>query len=103
VNISFQKNGKQLSNMAMLMMVRRLSLGITVHGFRSAFRDWVSEETEYSPELAEMALAHTIENKVEAAYRRGNLIERRKSLMKHWESFCEGENMQNVHLIRKAA
>jgi len=48
-------------------------------------------------------LAHTIENKVEAAYRRGNLIERRKSLMKHWESFCEGENMQNVHLIRKVA
>jgi integrase len=99
----FSKNGKPLSNMAMLMMVRRFSLGITVHGFRSAFRDWVSEETEYSPELAEMALAHTIENKVEAAYRRGNLIERRKSLMKHWESFCEGESMQNVHLIRKAA
>jgi integrase len=99
----FSKNGKPLSNMAMLMMVRRFSLGITVHGFRSAFRDWVSEETEYSPELAEMALAHTIENKVEAAYRRGNLIERRKSLMKHWESFCEGENMQNVHLIRKVA
>lgn len=99
----FSKNGKPLSNMAMLMMVRRFSLGITVHGFRSAFRDWVSEETEYSPELAEMALAHTIENKVEAAYRRGNLIERRKSLMKHWESFCEGENMQNVHPIRKVA
>lgn len=99
----FSKNGKPLSNMAMLMMVRRFSLGITVHGFRSAFRDWVSEETEYSPELAEMALAHTIENKVEAAYRRGNLIERRKSLMRHWESFCEGENIQNVHLIRKVA
>ena len=99
----FSKNSKPLSNMAMLMMVRRFRLGITVHGFRSTFRDWVSEETEYSPELAEMALAHTIENKVEAAYRRGNLIERRKSLMKHWESFCEGENMNNVHLIRKVA
>jgi len=99
----FSKNSKPLSNMAMLMMVRRFNLGITVHGFRSTFRDWVSEETEYSPELAEMALAHTIENKVEAAYRRGNLIERRKSLMKHWESFCEGENIQNVHLLRKVA
>ena len=99
----FSKNGKPLSNMAMLMMVRRLSLGITVHGFRSAFRDWVSEETEFSPELAEMALAHTIGNKVEAAYRRGNLIERRKSLMKHWESFCEGESLKNVHPIRKVA
>jgi integrase len=99
----FSKNGKQLSNMAMLMMVRRLSLGFTVHGFRSAFRDWVSEETEYSPELAEMALAHTIGNKVEAAYRRGNLIERRKGLMKHWESFCQGEDLKNIHQIRKVA
>ena len=99
----FSKNGKQLSNMAMLMMVRRLSLGITVHGFRSAFRDWVSEETEYSPELAEMALAHTIGNKVEAAYRRGNLLERRKGLMKHWESFCQGNDIQNVQPIRRVA
>ena len=99
----FSKNGKPLSNMAMLMMVRRFSLGITVHGFRSAFRDWVSEETEFSPELAEMALAHTIGNKVEAAYRRGNLIERRKGLMRHWESFCQGADLQNVHPIRKVA
>jgi integrase len=99
----FSKNGRPLSNMAMLMMVRRLSIGITVHGFRSAFRDWVSEETEYSPELAEMALAHAIGNKVEAAYRRGNLIERRKGLMQHWESFCKGEDLQNIHPIRKVA
>jgi len=99
----FSKNGKPLSNMAMLMMVRRLSLGITVHGFRSTFRDWVSEETEYSPELAEMALAHTIGNKVEAAYRRGNLLERRKSMMKHWESFSQGKDLQNVLPIRKVA
>jgi integrase len=99
----FSKNGKQLSNMAMLMMVRRLSLGITVHGFRSTFRDWVSEETEYSPELAEMALAHTIGNKVEAAYRRGNLLERRKGLMKHWESFCQGNDIQNVQPIWRVA
>jgi integrase len=99
----FSKNGKPLSNMAMLMMVRRLSLGITVHGFRSTFRDWVSEETEYSPELAEMALAHTIGNKVEAAYRRGNLLERRRNMMKHWESFGQGEGLQNVQSIRKVA
>jgi len=99
----FSKNGKPLSNMAMLMMVRRLSLGITVHGFRSTFRDWVSEETEYSPELAEMALAHTIGNKVEAAYRRGNLLERRRNMMKHWESFGQGEDLQNVQPIRKVA
>lgn len=99
----FSINGKPLSNMAMLMMVRRLSLGITVHGFRSSFRDWVSEETEYSPELAEMALAHTIGNKVEAAYRRGNLIERRKRLMQHWEAFCQGDDMQIVQPIRRVA
>jgi integrase len=90
----FSKNGKPLSNMAMLMMVRRLNLGITVHGFRSTFRDWVSEKTTHSPELAEKALAHTIENKVEAAYRRGDLLEKRKDLMKHWESFCQGEDLQ---------
>jgi integrase len=99
----FSNGGKPLSNMAMLMMVRRLNVGVTVHGFRSTFRDWVSEETEYNPELAEMALAHTIRNKVEAAYRRGNLIEKRKGLMKHWEAFCQGEDLQNVHLIRKLA
>ena len=66
--------------MAMLMMVRRLRVGLTVHGFRSTFRDWISEKTEHSPEVAEMALAHTIGNKVEQAYRRGNLLERRKRL-----------------------
>lgn len=99
----FSKNGKPLSNMAMLMMVRRLCLGITVHGFRSTFRDWVSEETEYSPELAEMALAHTIGNKVEAAYRRGNLLERRKGMMKHWESFCQGGEISKVQPIKRVA
>lgn len=99
----FSNKGKPLSNMAMLMMVRRLNIGITVHGFRSTFRDWVSEETEYSPELAEMALAHTIENKTEAAYRRGNLIERRKVLMKNWEAFCQDDNFQNIRSIRRVA
>jgi len=97
----FSINGKPLSNMAMLMMVRRLSLGITVHGFRSTFRDWVSEKTTHSPELAEKALAHTIENKVEAAYRRGDLLEKRKDLMRHWESFCQGEDLQNLYPIRE--
>ena len=84
----FSVRGKPLSNMAMLMLVRRYRKSLTVHGFRSAFRDWVSEETEHSPEVAEMALAHTIGNKVEAAYRRGKLLERRRVLMKDWEAFC---------------
>ena len=84
----FSNKGKPLSKMAMLMMARRMRKGLTVHGFRSSFRDWVSEETEHSPEVAEMALAHTIGNKVEAAYRRGKLLERRRRLMKDWECYC---------------
>jgi integrase len=84
----FSRESKPLSSMAMLMMVRRLQPGLTVHGFRSTFRDWVSEETEHSPEVAEMALAHTIGNKVEKAYRRGNLMERRRRLMQDWQNYC---------------
>ena len=61
---------------------------MTVHGFRSSFRDWVSEETNYSSEVAEMALAHKIVSKVEAAYRRGKLLERRKQLLIEWANFC---------------
>jgi integrase len=84
----FSRIGKPLSNMAMLMMVRRMQAGLTVHGFRSTFRDWVSEQTDHSSEVAEMALAHTIGNKVEKAYRRGNLLERRRRLMQDWEDYC---------------
>ena len=87
----FSRKGKPLSSMAMLMMLRRMQSGLTVHGFRSSFRDWVSEETDHSPEVAEMALAHTIGNKVEQAYRRGNLLERRRYLMQDWASYCNGK------------
>lgn len=84
----FSNNGEALSNMAMLMLIRRYRQGLTVHGFRSSFRDWVSEETSHSSEVAEMALAHTIPNKVEAAYRRGILLERRRTLMMDWQTHC---------------
>jgi len=84
----FSRNGKQLSNMAMPMLLRKLGKEATVHGFRSSFRDWVSEETDYSPEVAEMALAHTIGSKVEAAYRRKDLLERRRVLMNAWGHYC---------------
>jgi integrase len=84
----FSNRGRPLSNMAMLMLLRRMGLSVTVHGFRSCFRDWVSEETDHSPEVAEKALAHTIPNKVEAAYRRGDLIEPRRRLMSDWEQYC---------------
>jgi integrase len=92
----FSRKGKPLSSMSMLMLVRRLQTGLTVHGFRSTFRDWIAEETDYSPEVAEMALAHTIGNKVERAYRRGNLMEPRRRLMTDWTSFCMTGTWGNV-------
>lgn len=84
----FSRNGKPLSNMAMSMLLRRLGHTVTVHGFRSTFRDWVAEETNHSPEVAEKALAHSIANKVESAYRRGDLLEPRRRLMTDWEQYC---------------
>jgi integrase len=84
----FNREGKPLSNMTMIELVRVYRKGLTVHGFRSSFRDWVSEETMHSSEVAEMALAHAITNKVEAAYRRGILLERRRALLQDWENYC---------------
>jgi integrase len=81
--------GKPLSNMAMLSVLRRMKRGdITVHGFRSAFRDWAAEQTNWPSEVAEMALAHTVGDKVEAAYRRGDMFEKRQRLMDTWAEFC---------------
>jgi integrase len=61
---------------------------LTVHGFRSSFRDWAAERTNFPSEVAEMALAHAVSNKVEAAYRRGDLFEKRRRLMQQWATFC---------------
>lgn len=79
---------KPMSNMVFLTMLRRMNVPYTTHGFRSSFRDWVGETTSYPSDLAEMALAHTIENKVEAAYRRGDLLDRRRKVMEDWSDFC---------------
>ncbi|MHB1669044.1 tyrosine-type recombinase/integrase [Thiomonas sp.] len=80
---------KPISNQAMNALMDRMKCtDVSVHGFRSTFRDWVSEATNFSPELAEMALAHTISNKVEAAYRRGDLLEKRKELMNAWAEYA---------------
>jgi integrase len=84
----FSRNGKKLSNMAMPMALRKFDLEATVHGFRSSFRDWVSEETNHPSEVAEMALAHTIANTVERAYRRKDLLEKRRLLLNDWEEYC---------------
>jgi|TARA_B100000029_G_scaffold100449_1_gene90652 integrase len=79
---------RQLSDMTLLKILRDRNEDFTVHGFRSAFRDWVAEKTDYPGEVAEAALAHTIANKVEAAYRRTDYLEKRKPLMKDWGNFC---------------
>jgi integrase len=80
---------KPLSNMAMLQTLRRMGRGdLTVHGFRSTFRDWTAERTTYPSEVAEAALAHVVGDKVEAAYRRGDLFDKRRKLMNAWASFC---------------
>ncbi len=80
--------GGVLSDMALTAVTRRMKIDAVPHGFRSTFRDWVAEETNYPNEVAEMALAHTIESKVEAAYRRGDLFEKRRRMMDEWEEFC---------------
>lgn len=82
--------GKVLSDAAMNQVLARMEVPATAHGFRSAFRDWVAEETDYPSEVAEMALAHKIPNKVEAAYRRGDLFAKRKQLMEEWADYCAG-------------
>src|SRR5262249_30671620 len=82
------KPGKPLSNMAMTELLRRMNhADITVHGFRSSFRDWAAERTNFPAEVAEMALAHVAGNKVEAAYRRGDLFDKRRRLMQAWAEF----------------
>jgi len=78
-----------LSNMTLMALLRRMERpDLTVHGFRSTFRDWTAEETSTPREVAEMALAHTLKDKTEAAYRRGDLFAKRAALMSEWAAFC---------------
>jgi integrase len=83
------KEKTPLSNMAMLTLLKRMDRqDITVHGFRSSFRDWAAECTNYPREVCELALAHGIEDKVEEAYRRGDLFAKRRKLMSEWAAYC---------------
>ena len=82
--------GRPLSNMALLMLLRRMGVDAMAHGSRSSFRDWAAETTGYPAEVCEMALAHSIADKTEAAYRRGDLFEKRRKLMAEWAAFCLG-------------
>ena len=82
--------GRPLSNMAMLVLLRRMKRDdLTVHGFRSTFRDWAAERTSFQNEVIEMALAHAVSDKVEAAYRRGDLFDKRRRLMESWAGYCQ--------------
>jgi integrase len=83
------REGKPLSNMAMLELIRgMIGNGYTVHGFRSTFRDWCRERTNYPGEIAELCLAHVNKNKTEAAYLRGGALEKRQKLMSEWARYC---------------
>ena len=92
------KRGKPLSDMTLLKVLRDMDEPYTVHGFRSAFRDWVAEETTVPGEIAEAALAHAIPNRVEAAYRRTDYLDKRKNLMGAWGGYCTGATTRIIRL-----
>jgi integrase len=98
---------RPLSDMSLIAVLRRMKRGdLTAHGFRSTFRDWAAEATAYPAELAEMALSHAVGNKVEAAYRRGDLFEKRRRLMDDWATFCatpSASKISNVVALREEA
>ncbi len=97
------KLGRPLSQMTVAMLLRRIGYGhVTVHGFRSTFRDWAAECTSFPGEVSEMALAHVVSNAVEAAYRRGDMLDKRRKLMEAWGGFCGGESGVVLSLSTKA-
>lgn len=94
------RNNRPLSNMAFLQLLKRMGRpDLTVHGFRSTFRDWAAERTNFPLEAAEMALAHAVSNKVEAAYRRGDMFEKRRKMMEDWAAFVEGSSADIIRLV----
>jgi Integrase len=97
-----QKEGRPLSIMSMDMILRRMKVDFTVHGFRSSFRDWAGEETSFPREVAEAALAHVVGDETERAYRRGDALEKRRKLMAAWASYCEPKTAGNVLEMKRA-
>jgi integrase len=95
------KRDQSLSRMAMAMLLRQHAPGVTVHGFRSAFRDWCGECTQFPRELAELSLAHVVGDATELAYRRGDALEKRRKLMDAWAAYCEARPA-NVVALRRA-
>jgi len=95
-----RSNDKPMSNMVLLMTMRRMKSEYTVHGFRSAFRDWASERTNFAREICEAALAHIVKDKTEAAYRRGDLFDKRRELMATWAAFVAARGADVITLRR---
>jgi integrase len=96
------KAARPLSNMAFLMLLRRMERGnLTAHGFRSTFRDWGAEKTNFPNDVCEMALAHTVGSKVEAAYRRGDMFDKRRKLMDAWAAFCTTSQTGRIVAFRR--
>ncbi|KGL00090.1 integrase [Thalassobacter sp. 16PALIMAR09] len=94
-----QKRNKPLSNMSMLMLLRRMNVeGVTVHGFRSTFRDWAGEVAGAPREVAEMSLSHKVGSDVERAYARSGLLDRRRSLMERWSAYASGNSADVVRI-----
>jgi integrase len=94
------RDGRPLSNMAMLKTLERMGYGdMTVHGFRSTFRDWAADTTSYPNHVVEMALAHAIGDKVEAAYRRGDLFVKRRRLMEEWAQYCGQPAVRSTNIV----
>lgn len=97
-----EREGKGLSNMAMAELLKEMGYPgevATVHGFRSTFKDWCSEQTAYPNEMSEMALSHTVSDKVEQAYRRGDMRDRRRRLMDDWADFCAGRAVGGDNVV----
>ena len=90
---------RPLGNATFLVALQRTKVGVTAHGFRSSFRDWAAERTNFPREVCEQALAHTVANKVEAAYRRGDLLEKRRELMVAWADYL----LRNIGNVDKLA
>ena len=85
-------HNRPLSDMSLSAVLKRMKIeNVTVHGFRSTFRDWAAEHTHHHPEVVEMALAHAVGNKVEAAYRRGDMLSKREALMEDWAQWCSND------------
>ena len=98
-----QRLGAPLSNMALLMTLGRMNRGdITAHGFRSTFRDWAAERTSFPSEVVEMALAHVVDDKTEAAYRRGDLFEKRRRLLDAWADYCAKQPTPSKGIVLKS-